>query len=185
MSPHGVAPVVSVVDSRSMAEPAAPSQASLFALSSLNFFPSDMQTAFGPIAAAYLALQGWTAKDIGFVLTIGSTASFVSQIPGGELVDTVRSKRLLVATGVVTVCLECCDPPPLAQLPAGRLRGSIARDHQRRAWAGGRCHDPRAGRPRPILRKAWTEPALRSCRWRRGYPDFLPKTKEELPHFGD
>jgi hypothetical protein len=66
---------VSVVDSRSMAEPAAPSQASLLALSSLNFFPSDMQTAFGPIAAAYLALQGWTAKDIRFVLAIGSTAS--------------------------------------------------------------------------------------------------------------
>jgi MFS family permease len=89
-----------------MAKPAAPSQASLLALSSLNFFPSDMQTAFGPIAAAYLTLQGWTAKDIGSVLTIGSTASFVSQIPGGELVDTVRPKRLLVATGVVTVALS-------------------------------------------------------------------------------
>jgi MFS family permease len=89
-----------------MAKPAAPLQASLLALSSLNFFPSDMQTAFGPIAAAYLALQGWTAKDIGFVLTKGSTASFVSRIPGGELVDTVQPKPLLVATGVVTVALS-------------------------------------------------------------------------------
>jgi hypothetical protein len=80
-----------------MAEPAAPSQASLLALSSLNFFPSGMQTAFGPIATAYLALQGWTAKDIRSVLAIGSTAA-LSQIVGGELVDTVRPKRLLVAT---------------------------------------------------------------------------------------
>ena len=165
-----------------MKERAAPSPQSLLALGWLNFFLSGVQTAFGPVAAAYLAAQEWTAKDIGFVLSIGGTASLVSQVPGGELLDAVRAKRLLVATGVVTVCLECCDPPPLAHLPAGRLRGSIARDHQRRAWAGGRCHDPRAGRPRPILRKAWTEPALRSCRWRRGYPDFLPKTKEELPH---
>jgi predicted MFS family arabinose efflux permease len=51
-------------------------------------------------------LQGWTAKDIGFVLTIGGTSSLVSQVPGGELVDTVRPKRLLVACGVVTVALS-------------------------------------------------------------------------------
>jgi MFS family permease len=51
-------------------------------------------------------LQGWTAKEIGFVLTIGGIASLVSQVPGGELVDAVRTKRLLVATGVVTVALS-------------------------------------------------------------------------------
>jgi MFS family permease len=89
-----------------MAQPAAPSQRSLLALSCVNFFLSGMQTAFGPIAAAYLAIQGWTAKDIGLVLTIGGTASLVSQMPGGELVDTARAKRLLVATGVVTVALS-------------------------------------------------------------------------------
>ena len=54
-----------------------------------------------PIAAAYLAAQGWTAKDIGFVLSIGGIASLVSQVPGGELLDAVKAKRLLVATGVV------------------------------------------------------------------------------------
>jgi MFS family permease len=75
-------------------------------LSWLNFFLSGMQTAFGPIASAYLAIQGWTAKDIGFVLTIGGTASLVSQMPGGELVDTVRPKRLLVAIGALTVALS-------------------------------------------------------------------------------
>jgi MFS family permease len=75
-------------------------------LSWLNFFLAGMQTAFGPIAAAYLAIQEWTAKDIGFVLSIGGIASLVSQVPGGELIDAVRAKRLLVATGVVTVALS-------------------------------------------------------------------------------
>jgi MFS family permease len=89
-----------------VAEPAAPSQQSLLALSWLNFFLSGTQTAFGPIAAAYLAIRGWTAKDIGFVLTIGGAASLVSQMPGGALVDAVRAKRLLVATGVVTVAVS-------------------------------------------------------------------------------
>src|ERR1700747_3776353 len=90
-----VVPEVSIVESRSLGEPAAPSQQSLLALSWLNFFLSGMQTAFGPIAAAYLAAQGWTAKDIGFALTTGGTASLVSQLPGGALVGAVRAKRLL------------------------------------------------------------------------------------------
>src|SRR6516164_9770727 len=94
------------MEARSMAAPAGPSQQSLFALSCLNFFLSGMQTAFGPIASAYLVLQGLTAKEIGFVLTIGGIASLVSQVPGGELVDTAPAKRLLVATAVVTVALS-------------------------------------------------------------------------------
>jgi hypothetical protein len=67
-------------------------------LSWLNFFLSGMQAAFGPIAAAYLGAQGWTARDIGFVLSIGGIAGLASQLPGGELLDTVRAKRLLVAS---------------------------------------------------------------------------------------
>jgi MFS family permease len=87
-------------------EAAAPSQQSLLALCWLNFFLSGMQAAFGPIAAAYLAAREWTAKDIGFVLTIGGIASLVSQVPGGALLDAVRAKRLLVATCVVAVALS-------------------------------------------------------------------------------
>jgi len=97
---------MSVVKPLSVGEAAAPSQRSLIALGWLNFFLSGMQTAFGPVAAAYLAAQDWTAKDIGFVLSIGGVASLVSQLPGGELLDVVKAKRLLVATGVVTVALS-------------------------------------------------------------------------------
>ena len=95
-----------VVEPLSLEKLAAPSRQSLLALSWLNFFLAGMQTAFGPIAAAYLAAQEWTAKDIGFVLSIGGIASLVSQVPGGELIDAVRAKRLLVAIGVVTVALS-------------------------------------------------------------------------------
>jgi MFS family permease len=97
---------VSVVEQSSVIGSAAPSRQSLLALGWLNFFLSGMQTAFGPIAAAYLAAQGWTAKDIGFVLSIGAIASLVSQVPGGALIDAVRAKRLLVATGVTTIALS-------------------------------------------------------------------------------
>ena len=126
-SPHGVAPAVSVVESRSMAEPAASLQARMLALSWLNFFLSGMQTAFGPIAAAYLALQGWTAKDIGFVLTIGSTtSSSVRSLAASSWIRCGRNDCW--SRPVWGDCrLESCDSPPLAQLPAGRLRGNIAR----------------------------------------------------------
>ena len=97
---------MSVAEPRSLEKPTAPSRQSLLALSWLNFFLAGMQTAFGPIAAAYLAAQEWTAKDIGFVLSIAGIASLVSQVPGGELIDAVRAKRVLVAIGVVTVALS-------------------------------------------------------------------------------
>jgi hypothetical protein len=50
-----------VVEPLFLGKPAAPSQQSLLALSWLNFFLAGMQTAFGPIAAAYLAAREWTA----------------------------------------------------------------------------------------------------------------------------
>ena len=85
---------------------ATPSRQSLLALGWLNFFLAGMQTAFGPIAAAYLAAQQWTAKDIGFVLSIGGVASLASQVPGGELLDAIRAKRQLVAAAVLIVALS-------------------------------------------------------------------------------
>jgi len=97
---------MSVAEPPLSVETATPSRRSLFALSWLNFLLAGMQSAFGPIAAAYLAAQQWTAKDIGFVLSIGGIASLISQIPGGELLDAVRAKRLLVAMGVIIIALS-------------------------------------------------------------------------------
>src|SRR5499427_1626314 len=100
------APSVTVVEPLSVEETAAPSRQSLFALGWLNFFLAGMQTAFGPIAAAYLAAQQWTAQDIGFVLSIGGIASLISQGPGGEFLDTVQAKRVLLTIAVVTIALS-------------------------------------------------------------------------------
>jgi hypothetical protein len=80
--------------------------------------------------SAHLAAQEWSAKDIGFVLSIDGIASLVGQVPGGELIDAVRAKRLLVATGVVTVAL--CTLifrlwPGVHQLPCAAMQ-QILRD---------------------------------------------------------
>ena len=58
-----------------------------------------MQTAFGPIAAAYLAAAEWTAKDIGFVLSIGGIASLISQLPGASLLMLCERRRLVAIGG--------------------------------------------------------------------------------------
>jgi predicted MFS family arabinose efflux permease len=97
---------MNIADPRPVAEIVTPSRRSLLALSWLNFFLAGMQSGFGPIAAAYLAAQQWTARDIGFVLSIGGIAGLVSQVPGGELLDAVRTKRLLIAIGVISIALS-------------------------------------------------------------------------------
>jgi MFS family permease len=68
-----------------------------------TFFVADMQTGFGPFLAVYLTTQKWNQADIGLVLAIGSIGGLVSQLPGGWLIDTVRSKRRAAMTAVVGI----------------------------------------------------------------------------------
>src|SRR5947209_17498432 len=77
-----------------------PSNASLSGLDGVNFFLAGILAGFGPYLAAYLADQKWTQENIGFVLTASGVAGLLSQLPGGELLDTVRSKRAVVVAGV-------------------------------------------------------------------------------------
>jgi hypothetical protein len=81
------------------------SSPSLHGLDGVNFFLAALLAGFGPYVAAYLAEQKWTQGDIGFVLTASSVAGLLSQVPGGELLDKIRSKRALVAVGVGIVIL--------------------------------------------------------------------------------
>src|ERR1700719_1535795 len=67
---------------------------SLRALDWLNFFVANVQTGFGPFIAVYLTAEAWTQRDIGQVLSIGTFAAMLSQLPGGALVDALRNKRL-------------------------------------------------------------------------------------------
>ena len=80
-----------------------PSHASLSGLDGANFFIAGISAGFGPYVAAYLADQKWTQDNIGFVLTASGLAGLLSQIPGGELLDIVRSKRALVVMGATMV----------------------------------------------------------------------------------
>jgi MFS family permease len=79
------------------------SDRSLRGLDWLNFFLAGVLTSFGPFVALYLAGQGWRQGEIGFILTAGVLVGLLIQVPGGELLDAVQSKRLLVALSVVTV----------------------------------------------------------------------------------
>ena len=72
-------------------------------LDAVNLFLAGALSGFGPYVAVFLAEQKWTQQNIGFVLTAGGFAGLLSQLPGGELLDAIRSKRLVVALGAIMV----------------------------------------------------------------------------------
>ena len=76
-----------------------PSSASLRGLDGVNLLLAAALSGFGPYVAAFLADQNWTQQRIGFVLTAGGFAGLLSQLPGGALLDAIRSKRIAVALG--------------------------------------------------------------------------------------
>ena len=80
-----------------------PSGTSLRGLDAGNLFLAGALSGFGPYVAVFLAEQKWTQQNIGFVLTAGGFAGLLSQLPGGELLDTIRSKRIAVALGAAMV----------------------------------------------------------------------------------
>jgi MFS family permease len=71
-----------------------------------TFFLADIQTGFGPFVAIYLTANAWTQFDIGLVLTAGGLAALAGQMPGGALVDAVRSARLLGGCAIAAICLS-------------------------------------------------------------------------------
>jgi MFS family permease len=84
---------------------AEPSHQSLHSLDWLTFLLAGILTGFGPYVAIFLSSRHWTPGDIGLILTAGGIVGLASQVPGGELLDSVRSKRLPVAVGVGMVTL--------------------------------------------------------------------------------
>jgi MFS family permease len=79
------------------------SNQSLRGLDWLNFFLAGVLTGFGPFVALYLAGEGWRQAEIGFILTASGLVGLLIQVPSGELLDAVRSKRSLVALGILIV----------------------------------------------------------------------------------
>jgi MFS family permease len=76
-----------------------PSGASLRGLDGVNLLLAGALSGFGPYVAAFLAERNWTQQSIGFVLTAGGFAGLLSQLPGGALLDAIRSKRSAIALG--------------------------------------------------------------------------------------
>lgn len=72
----------------------------------LNFFTAAVQTGFGPFISVYLTQIGWRQTDIGLVLSVGTAAALISQLPGGTLVDAVYYKRNV--TAVALLALAAC-----------------------------------------------------------------------------
>jgi MFS family permease len=83
-----------------------PATASLHGLDAVNFFLAGALAGFGPYVAVYLAAQNWTQENIGFVLSAGALAGLLGQVPGGELLDRTRSKRAIVALGVLVLAVS-------------------------------------------------------------------------------
>jgi predicted MFS family arabinose efflux permease len=82
-----------------------PSVQTLRGLDWLNFFLADVQTGVGPFLAIYLAGYHWNEERVGLALTVGGIAGILTQTPAGALVDQLRSKRALIAAGVVALAV--------------------------------------------------------------------------------
>jgi MFS family permease len=80
-----------------------PSSTSLRGLDGVNLFLAGALSGFGPYVAAFLAEQNWTQQNIGFALSAAGFVGLLSQLPGGALLDAIRSKRLAVGLGAAMV----------------------------------------------------------------------------------
>lgn len=80
-----------------------PSAQSLRALDWLNLLLAALLMGFGPFVGLHLAGEGWMPANVGLILTASGLAGLLTQIPAGELMDMVRSKRALVGVGAAAV----------------------------------------------------------------------------------
>ncbi len=101
-----------------------PSRRSRRGLDWFTFFVADIQTGFGPFLSVYLTTQKWTQADIGIILSLGSVAGLLGQIPGGWMVDSVKSKRRAAALAVLGIGLSALlmgASPLFLSVAAGKL----------------------------------------------------------------
>lgn len=78
---------------------------SLHGLDWLNFFLADVQSGVGPFLAVYLATSGWDEQGIGVALMASGITGIIAQTPAGALADRVRSKRTLIACGIIALAI--------------------------------------------------------------------------------
>ena len=76
---------------------------SLAALDAINFFLAAAQSGFGPYVASFFVELSWTPQNIGFALTAATVAGLLAQMPSGELLDTIHSKRLAMTVAAAMI----------------------------------------------------------------------------------
>ncbi|MFZ0424295.1 MAG: MFS transporter [Xanthobacteraceae bacterium] len=104
--------------------PSTPSPQSLRGLDWFIFFVADVQTGFGPFVSVYLTTQRWTQVDIGLVLSAAGFVSLIGQMPGGALVDAVKSERFVAGLAIGAICLSALTYAVLPIFPMV-LAGSV------------------------------------------------------------
>jgi len=72
----------------------------------LNFFLADVRTGVGPFVAVYLTNLHWNVQQIGVALTAAEVAGVLTQVPGGALMDHVRSKRMMIAINIIVLSIS-------------------------------------------------------------------------------
>lgn len=111
-------------EENAVSQPDVPSRGSRLGLDWFTFFVANLQTGFGPFLSVYLTTQKWTQVDIGLVLSIGSIAGLVCQMPGGWIVDSAGSKRraaMLAVIGIGVAAFLIAVWPVFAMIVCAKL----------------------------------------------------------------
>ena len=150
-----------------------------------TFFVADLQTGFGPFLSVYLTTQKWTQVDIGLVLSMGSIAGLLCQVPGGWIVDAARSKRRAAMLAVIGIGVSRAADRGGAGFRDHRCGKAPARGLRARCWgrpsppspwasSGHAARGPSGSaatralpRSATVLQPASWAPAAISCRHRR------------------
>lgn len=78
----------------------------LRAFDAVNLFVAAALAGFGPFVSLFLTQQGWTPGRIGFALTAGTVSGLLALPSGGELLDRMQSKTILLAAGASVIGLS-------------------------------------------------------------------------------
>ena len=107
---------------------------SLKALDWLNFFLAALLMGFGPFVAVHLAETGWAPASIGAILTISGFAGLATQVPAGELIDIIGSKRALFGAAAAAR-FGAHDSWTAIGFPICSRRRNPARRCRQRSWS--------------------------------------------------
>ena len=78
----------------------------LAALSAFSFLIAAVQTGFGPFVSVWLTESGFSQRDVGLVLSVGTISGMVGQIPAGVLIDAFPHRRLLIGLALAMLAIS-------------------------------------------------------------------------------